>query len=77
MTVLTVLTIPTQSICRSTTRMRVIRKQRNNVGLRGKPEPLNANESWKQLASSLERMSVDPLLRSPVNIGLLPLFQIG
>ena len=60
-----------------TTQIKKIKKKRSSIALRGKPEPLNVNEFWKQLASSLERMSVDPLLRSPVNTGLRLLFQIG
>ena len=75
--ILTILTTPTQSICRSTIRMRNIRKQRSNTGLRGRLELLNANGFWRQLASSLGRMSGGLLLGSPVNTGLLPPFQIG
>jgi len=71
-----ILTILTRSICHSTTQM-MIKKQRSNTTLRGKPEPLSVNEFWKQLASSLERMNVDPLLRSPANAGPRLLFQIG
>jgi hypothetical protein len=75
--IVTILTTLTQSICRSTTQMRKIKKQRNGVTLKGKLEPLNVNEFCRQLASLLGTMSVDPLLRSPVNTGLLPWFRTG
>ena len=74
-----ILMILTQSICRSTTQMRKTKKRKNNAALREKPELLNVNEFWKQLALSLERMTVDLLLGSPINttdIDLLHLFQV-
>lgn len=74
-----ILMILTQSICRSTTQMRKTEKRKNNAALREKPELLNVNEFWKQLALSLERMTVDLLLGSPINttdIDLLHLFQV-